>query len=119
MRNPLPLVLMSAGLVFISMGAAAPLLAAPLPPQEKEFVPVTEEMLLDPDPADWLMVHRTYDLTGYSPLDQINQSNVGQLKLAWMRAMDVGPQELRTPGLRRRHVRRPPGQRSYPGLGCH
>ena len=63
--------------------------------EEREFVPVTDEMLLNPDPADWLMVHRTYDLTGYSPLDQINQSNVGQLKLAWMRAMDVGPQELR------------------------
>ncbi|MCH8016217.1 MAG: PQQ-binding-like beta-propeller repeat protein [Acidobacteria bacterium] len=63
--------------------------------EERVFVPVTEEMLLDPDPADWLMVHRTYDMTGYSPLDQINSSNVGQLKLAWMRAMDVGPQELR------------------------
>ncbi len=63
--------------------------------EEREFIPVTDEMLLDPDPADWLMVHRTYDLTGYSPLDEINSDNVGQLKLAWMRAMDPGPQELR------------------------
>jgi len=63
--------------------------------QQQPFVPVTDEMLLNPDPADWLMIHRTYDFSGYSPLDQINRDNVGQLKLAWMRAMDSGPQEIR------------------------
>ena len=63
--------------------------------QTQEFVPVTDEMLLDPDPEDWLMVHRTYDFQAYSPLDQINRDNVDQLKLAWMRAMDPGPQEIR------------------------
>ena len=63
--------------------------------QSQEFTPVTEEMLLDPDPADWLMVHRTYDFQSFSPLDQINRDNVGQLQLAWMRAMDEGPQEIR------------------------
>ena len=52
-------------------------------------------MLLDPDPADWLMVHRTYDFQCFSPLDQIDRDNVGQLRLAWMRAMDEGPQEIR------------------------
>ncbi len=95
MRNPLAVLLLSAAFLFVSMGAHPSLLSAPLSPQEEEFVRVSEEMLLDPDPADWLMAHRTYDVTGYSPLDQINSSNVGQLKLAWMRAMDVGPQELR------------------------
>ena len=64
-------------------------------PEVGEFVPVTEEMLLSPDPEDWLMVHRTYDFQAYSPLDQINRGNVDQLKLAWMRAMDEGPQEIR------------------------
>ena len=63
--------------------------------QAQEFVPVTDEMLVDPDPEDWLMVHRTYDFQAYSPLDQINRDNVDQLKLAWMRAMDPGPQEIR------------------------
>ena len=61
----------------------------------RELIPVTDEMLLNPDPKDWLMVHRTYDFHGFSPLDQINRDNVGQLKLAWMRAMDEGPQEIR------------------------
>ncbi len=61
-----------------------------------DFVPVTDEMLRDPDPGDWLMVHRTYDHHAYSPLDEINRDNVGELRLAWMRAMDnEGPQQLR------------------------
>ena len=72
---------------------------APLEAQERvtdDFVPVTDAMLRDPDPADWLMVHRTYDHHAYSPLDQINRENVGKLRLAWMRAMDnEGPQQLR------------------------
>ena len=32
------------------------------------FVPVTDAMLRNPDPADWLMWRRTYDDWGYSPL---------------------------------------------------
>ena len=63
--------------------------------QPSDFVPITDETLLDPDPADWLMVHRTYDFQSFSPLDQINRDNVGELRLAWMRAMDEGPQEIR------------------------
>src|SRR5690606_14605705 len=38
--------------------------------------PVTDEMLRDPDPADWLMWRRTLDGWGYSPLDQIDRENV-------------------------------------------
>ena len=29
------------------------------------FVPVTDAMLRDPDPEDWLMAHRTYDFQGF------------------------------------------------------
>ncbi len=71
----------------------------PLEAQERatdDFVPVTDAMLRAPDPGDWLMVHWTYDHHAYSPLDQINRENVGNLQLAWMRAMDnEGPQQLR------------------------
>lgn len=48
----------------------------------QDFVPVTDQMLLYPDPADCLMVHRTYDFQGFSPLNQIDRSNVDQLQLA-------------------------------------
>ena len=43
--------------------------------QQSEFVPVTDEMLQNPDPADWLVWRRTLNHWGYSPLDQINRSN--------------------------------------------
>ncbi|MCY3843998.1 MAG: hypothetical protein OXH69_10700, partial [Acidobacteria bacterium] len=60
----------------------------------RPFVPVTDAMLRDPDPEDWLMAHRTFDFQGYSPLDQINRDNVHTLQVAWMRAMDEGPQQV-------------------------
>ena len=56
----------------------------------EEFVPITDRMLRDPDPGDWLMYRRTYDGWGYSPLDQINRTNVQQLRLAWVWAMEEG-----------------------------
>ena len=52
--------------------------------------PVTDAMLLDPDPADWLIYRRTYDGWGHSPLDQITRENVGELQLAWVWAMGDG-----------------------------
>jgi alcohol dehydrogenase (cytochrome c) len=33
-------------------------------------------MLQDPDPADWLMWRRTLNSWGYSPLRQIDRTNV-------------------------------------------
>ena len=45
-------------------------------------------------PGDWLNWRRTDNAWGYSPLDQINRQNVGQLQLAWSWAMDdTGAQE--------------------------
>src|SRR5215469_2788660 len=40
---------------------------------------VTEARLLQPEPQNWLMYRRTYDGWGYSPLDQINTTNVKKL----------------------------------------
>lgn len=47
------------------------------------FRPLTQEMLNNPNPEDWLMWRGGYSNWGYSPLDQINQENVNQLRLAW------------------------------------
>ena len=57
------------------------------------FVPVTDAMLQDPDPADWLMWRRTLDSWGYSPLDQINRDNVGEIRMAWTRPLAEGSQQ--------------------------
>ena len=54
------------------------------------FVPVTDAMLENPDPGDWLMWRRTQDSWGYSPLDQIDRDNVGELRMVWTRALREG-----------------------------
>ena len=38
----------------------------------------------DQNPNDWPMYHGTYKSWHYSPLDQINSTNIKQLQLAWM-----------------------------------
>ncbi len=57
------------------------------------FVPVTDAMLEDPAPGDWLTWRRTPNGWGYSPLDQVNRDNVGSLRLVWTRALATGGQE--------------------------
>ena len=62
--------------------------------QLKEFRPVTDAMLRNPGPGDWINWRRTDNAWGYSPLDQINRQNVQGLQLAWSWAMDdTGAQE--------------------------
>src|SRR5579884_326387 len=46
------------------------------------FRPVTDAMIQNPDPGDWLSFRRTVNGWGYSPLDQINASNVKGLREA-------------------------------------
>ena len=58
-----------------------------------DFVPVTDAMLEDPDPANWMMWRRTLDSWGYSPLDQVDRDNVRELRLVWSRPLADGIQE--------------------------
>jgi alcohol dehydrogenase (cytochrome c) len=44
---------------------------------------VTPQRLLNPEPQNWLMNHRTYDGQRFSPLAQINRGNVRDLRLAY------------------------------------
>lgn len=59
----------------------------------KDYQPVTEQMLENPAPGDWLMYSRTFDAQRFSPLKQINKSNVSQLRLIWERGLDNGQTE--------------------------
>lgn len=61
--------------------------------QTAPFEPVTDAMIQDPDPADWLSWRRTLDSWGYSPLDEIDRDNVGQLRMVWARPLPDGHQE--------------------------
>ena len=67
--------------------------AAGLAQSEAEFTPVTDAMLQDPAPEDWLTWRRTLDGWGYSPLDQINRENVGDLRMVWSRGLRPGRQQ--------------------------
>ena len=58
--------------------------------QDRDFTPVTDALLADPDPADWINWRRTLDGWGYSPLDQIDRDNVHQLGLVWSWTMPTG-----------------------------
>src|SRR5882672_11085291 len=58
------------GGIFLAAGASS-LLAAD----------VTFERLLNPEPHNWLMVHRDYTSQRHSALDQINKSNIKNMKL--------------------------------------
>ena len=80
------------GIVFltaIALGLSTQAVVAQDNPIDN-VTPVTDEMLLNPPDGDWLMWRRTYDGWGYSPLDQINKENVGDLRLAWSWAMTPG-----------------------------
>ena len=61
--------------------------------QVENFAPVTQEMLENPSPNDWLMFNRTYDAQRFSPLNQINKQNVDRLRMVWSRGLPEGTQE--------------------------
>ena len=56
----------------------------------RDLTPVTDALLQDPPPGDWLSWRRTRDGHGYSPLDQITRDNVDELRLAWVLAIREG-----------------------------
>ena len=56
----------------------------------KNYVPVTDAMLRNPDPSDWLILRHDYKATYFSPLNQITAQNVNELHLVWSWAMQEG-----------------------------
>ena len=56
----------------------------------QNYVPVTDAMLRNPDPADWLMIRRDYSASDYSPLKEITPDNVKNLQLVWQHPMNEG-----------------------------
>lgn len=106
MSHALPLTL-AAGLLVATAAAAQP--PAPPPAIEPDaktaevlgqrqallssVTPVTDAMLRDPPPTEWLQWRRTYDSQGFSPLNQINKQNVRALRPAWAWSMPAGTSE--------------------------
>ncbi|MEZ5402198.1 MAG: PQQ-binding-like beta-propeller repeat protein [Bryobacteraceae bacterium] len=63
----------------------------------KNYRPVTDAMLRNPDPADWLMIRGNYRAWSYSPLTQLTAANVKNLRLKWVWAMNDGGANQPTP----------------------
>ena len=78
-------------------GGLAPGAALPPYPMARNpltsLSPVTDAMLENVAPQDWLLWRRTYDAYGFSPLDAINRSNVDDLRVAWSWSLPTGPNE--------------------------
>ena len=55
----------------------------PVPEVLENYVSVTSQRLENPKDNEWLMLRRTYNGWGYSPLDEINTSNVEGLRPVW------------------------------------
>ena len=83
-----------------AQASAAQASAAPPPDTEEGGItvagevegyrPVTDAMLRNQDPGDWLMIRRNYEAWSHSPLDAIDRGNVGRLELAWVWALPEG-----------------------------
>jgi alcohol dehydrogenase (cytochrome c) len=70
-----------------------------LPPAPKKanpldkITPVTDALLQNPPPGEWLTWRRGFDYQGFSPLKQITKSNVNNLRVAWTWTLSPGANE--------------------------
>ena len=79
--------------IYLTLLACATLAfvsSVPTYAQVRNFSPVTDAVLQNPDPGDWLSWRRTLDGWGYSPLDEIDTDNVGDLRLVWSWGLEAG-----------------------------
>jgi alcohol dehydrogenase (cytochrome c) len=75
--------------LFLSSSLAALALAGLGVAYGADYTPVTDARLANPEPGNWLMTRGNYAGWSYSPLDQINLSNVKNLVPVWAVSTDV------------------------------
>lgn len=63
----------------------------------QNYTDVTDDMLRNPPDGEWLMYRRNYQGWSYSPLKQINASNIKGLTLKWAWNMNEGGASQVTP----------------------
>jgi alcohol dehydrogenase (cytochrome c) len=72
----------TSALVLLAV-AAAPFARPSAAQSQHPYASVSQARLENPEPANWLLFRRTYDANGYSPLNQINATNVKRLVPVW------------------------------------
>ena len=68
----------------------APVVGLTVAGEVKDFARVTDEMLKNPPPGDWLTIRRDQFASNYSPLTQITRDNAQDLQLVWVAPMAEG-----------------------------
>jgi alcohol dehydrogenase (cytochrome c) len=92
-----PAIALRAGGVEAAPAAASGPKGITVAGEVKNYTPVTDAMLKNPDPSDWLMIRRNYQAWSFSPLAQITSANVKDLQLVWTWAMNEGGANEPTP----------------------
>ncbi len=90
LRGVLAAVVISMSATALTRGAALagqqsqPAADPHMPAVLQNYQSVTAERLEKPNDEDWLMIRRTYDGWGFSPLTDITPANVHRLRPAWV-----------------------------------
>lgn len=80
--------------VGLGLPRGTPIPAWPAAPNPLEKItPVSDAMLSNPPAGEWLTWRRTHDAMGFSPLRQITQANVKNLRVAWSLTLSLGPDQ--------------------------
>ena len=80
-----------------------------MPGEVKNYTPITDAMMRNPDPGDWLMIRHDYHANNYSTLNQITAGNVKELQLQWVWAMNEGTNQPAPVVHNGDHVHQQPG----------
>ena len=72
---------------------APPMPIVKLPDPLAKITPVTADELENPPAGEWLIWRRSYNDQGFSPLAQINKSNVADLRVKWAWSLPPGQNE--------------------------
>src|SRR5262245_61700516 len=82
--------MLAAGLTPLAQGSRP---ASTSTQTRRPFVPVTDEMLWQPSPSNWLSSRRPLDSQGCRPLDPSERTTVSKLRMVWARGMGAGNME--------------------------
>jgi alcohol dehydrogenase (cytochrome c) len=78
-------------------GGVSPFVTLPPAPTKAnpldKLTPVSDALLNNPPPGDWLTWRRTYDDVGFSPLKDIDRGNAANLRVAWTWSLPAGANE--------------------------
>ena len=77
--------------------AAPPATGVTVAGEVRTFTPITDEMLKNPPPGDWLVLRRDHYASNFSPLTQITRDNAQDLQLAWVWPMNEGGTQQPSP----------------------